>query len=189
MQVAMTTASSSIPPRASPSRSRRLETLVLFVEMGWCATASTFIAMNLGAGQKRRAHRAGGLAALYNVVLIAGMAPLFLVYSSQIVGFFDKSPGVIIQSGVHALDRAELHRPRWRARALASDDRRRRDADQPGDRGRRVVLLILPASIIVTESLSLPPIGLWLIIAAGNLMAAARFTIYYLRGSFLDKQV
>ena len=52
-----------------------------------------------------------------------------------------------------------------------------------------MVLLILPASIIVTESLSLPPIGLWLIIAAGNLMGAARFTIYYLRGSFLDKQV
>ena len=76
---------------------------MLFVEMGWCATASTFIAMNLGAGQKRRAHRAGGLAALYNVVLIAGMVPLFLVYSSQIVGFFDKSPGVIMFSREYML--------------------------------------------------------------------------------------
>ena len=103
MQVAMTTASSSIPPRASPSRSRRLETLVLFVEMGWCATAWTFIAMNLGAGQKRRAHRAGGLAALYNVVLTAGMVALFLVYSSEIVGFFDKSPGVIMFSREYML--------------------------------------------------------------------------------------
>ena len=35
----------------------------------------------------------------------------------------------------------------------------------------------------------LPPIGLWLTIAAGNLIAAACFTISYLRGSFLDKQV
>jgi Na+-driven multidrug efflux pump len=64
--------------------------------MGWGAALSTFVAMNLGAGQKRRAHRAGGLAALYNVVLTAGMAALFLVYSSEIVGFFDKSPGVIM---------------------------------------------------------------------------------------------
>jgi hypothetical protein len=52
-----------------------------------------------------------------------------------------------------------------------------------------LVLLVVAASIIVTESLSLPPIGLWLTIAAGNLIAAACFTIYYLRGSFLDKQV
>jgi hypothetical protein len=52
-----------------------------------------------------------------------------------------------------------------------------------------LMLLVVSASIIVTKSLSLLLIRLWLTIAAGNLIAAACFTLYCLRGSFLDKQV
>jgi len=33
----------------------RLETLILFVSMGWGAAASTYVGQNLGAGQMKRA--------------------------------------------------------------------------------------------------------------------------------------
>jgi Na+-driven multidrug efflux pump len=115
---------------------------------------------------------------------------LFPVYSSEIVGFFDKSPGVIIFSREYMLSVAPSYIVLAGALVLSQT--------MTGAGATLtnlvidaavLVLLVVPASIIVTESLSLPPIGLWLTIAAGNLIAAACFTIYYLRGSFLDKQV
>ena len=52
-----------------------------------------------------------------------------------------------------------------------------------------LVLLVVPASIIVTESLSRPPLGLWLTSAVDNLIAARVHHLLPPTGSFLDKQV
>jgi Na+-driven multidrug efflux pump len=53
----------------------RLDTMALFVAMGWGNAAQTFVGQNLGAGQERRARRSGWLAGSYdaitNIVLLA----------------------------------------------------------------------------------------------------------------------
>ena len=49
----------------------RLETMALFVGLGWGSAAQTFVGQNLGARQEERAVRSGWLAAFYNVCAMA----------------------------------------------------------------------------------------------------------------------
>ena len=55
----------------------RLETMALFVGLGWGSAAQTFVAQNLGDRNEARAVRSGWLAAAYN---LCAMAILLVVY-------------------------------------------------------------------------------------------------------------
>ena len=57
----------------------RLETMALFVGLGWGSAAQTFVGQNLGAGNEQRAALSGWVAAVYN---LCAMTVLMLVYRS-----------------------------------------------------------------------------------------------------------
>ena len=73
----------------------RLETMALFVAMGWGSAAQTFVGQNLGAKKPERARRSGQWAALYNGLLMIGIAVAYRFTGPSIVSFFDSDPRVV----------------------------------------------------------------------------------------------
>lgn len=73
----------------------RLETLALFVSLGWGSAAQTFLGQNLGAGQVRRAVASGWVASAFNGVAMAALAAAYVVWGPEIVAFFDETPEVV----------------------------------------------------------------------------------------------
>lgn len=73
----------------------RLETMAFFIAMGWGSAAQTFVAQNLGAGQRGRARQSGVLSAVYSGVMLLLVAFAFARYGTPITEFFDKSPTVV----------------------------------------------------------------------------------------------
>ena len=73
----------------------RLETMALFVAMGWGSAAQTFVGQNLGAGHEARARRSGQWAALYNGLLMVAIAVAYQHAGQTIVAFFDSDPHVV----------------------------------------------------------------------------------------------
>jgi len=73
----------------------RLETMALFVALGWGSAAQTFVGQNLGAGKPRRALHAGSYAALYTAIMMAVLAIFYRTSGASIVAFFDSDPGVV----------------------------------------------------------------------------------------------
>ncbi len=73
----------------------RLETMALFVGLGWGSAAQTFMGQNLGAGRPDRARLAGWYAAFYNVAMMALLALAYRAWAAPIVAFFDDDPAVV----------------------------------------------------------------------------------------------
>jgi Na+-driven multidrug efflux pump len=73
----------------------RLETMALFVAMGWGSAAQTFVGQNLGAGAGARARASGWFAAGYNVALMAAVALALHAWATPIIRFFDADPRVV----------------------------------------------------------------------------------------------
>jgi putative MATE family efflux protein len=73
----------------------RLETMALFVAMGWGSAAQTFVGQNLGAGQGERARKSGQWAAIYNGILMLAIAMAYHRWGAGIVAFFDSDPRVV----------------------------------------------------------------------------------------------
>ena len=73
----------------------RLDTMALFVAMGWGTAAQTFVGQNLGAGKAARAKQSGwvtmGYDALTNLILIACV----LAYGEAILRVFDDDSGPV----------------------------------------------------------------------------------------------
>jgi putative MATE family efflux protein len=73
----------------------RVDTLTLFVAMGWGSAAQTFVAQNLGAGEPERAVRAGWITAGYdiltNLILWAALAN----YGRDILRLFGRDQAAI----------------------------------------------------------------------------------------------
>jgi len=67
----------------------RLDTMALFVAMGWGSAAQTFVGQNLGAGRPRRAVLAGWWALAYDAVTSAGLVAVALGAGAALLGFFD----------------------------------------------------------------------------------------------------
>jgi putative MATE family efflux protein len=81
----------------------RLETMALFIGLGWGSAAQTFVGQNLGAANPLRAKASGWYAALFNAAMMALLALAYQLWSKQIIGFFDPNPEVVAigQSYVH----------------------------------------------------------------------------------------
>lgn len=67
----------------------RLDTMTLFVAMGWGNAAQTFVGQNLGAGSERRARSSGWLAGIYDVVTNVLLVALIFRWGEQILRVFD----------------------------------------------------------------------------------------------------
>lgn len=73
----------------------RLETMALFVGLGWGSAAQTFVGQNLGAHKQDRALRSGWIAAAFNVVAMVALAAAYARAGGPIVAFFDADPRVV----------------------------------------------------------------------------------------------
>jgi putative MATE family efflux protein len=92
----------------------RLDTMVLFIAMGWGNAAQTFVGQNLGAAKEGRARKSGWLAAAYNVVTEVGLVYLVFRWGEAILRLFDdQTPPVLI-----ALDYLHVVAPSYFALGL-----------------------------------------------------------------------
>jgi putative MATE family efflux protein len=73
----------------------RLETMALFIAMGWGSAAQTFVGQNLGLLQTDRARASGYWAAGYNAVVMLAIAVGYHRAAPEIIAFFDADPRVI----------------------------------------------------------------------------------------------
>jgi putative MATE family efflux protein len=75
----------------------RLDTMTLFVAMGWGNAAQTFVGQNLGAGAHPRARRSGWLASAYDVVTNVLLVAAIFRWGESILRVFDnETPPVMI---------------------------------------------------------------------------------------------
>ena len=73
----------------------RLDTMALFVAMGWGSAAQTFVGQNLGAGHGRRAMASGWLTALYDAITNVMLIAAVFLAGERILHIFDYSPGPV----------------------------------------------------------------------------------------------
>jgi putative MATE family efflux protein len=76
----------------------RLETMALFVSMGWGGCAQTFVGMCLGAGDAPRASRAAWVTAAYNVATMLLLSAAFLRAGGAALGVFTQSAPVLARA-------------------------------------------------------------------------------------------
>jgi Na+-driven multidrug efflux pump len=73
----------------------RLDTMALFVAMGWGSAAQTFVGQNLGAKQDRRATTSGWLTVAYDAVTNLGLIAAVFLAGESILRVFDDDPGPV----------------------------------------------------------------------------------------------
>lgn len=79
----------------------RLETMALYVSLGWGSAAQTFVGQSLGARLPARAKRAGWVATGYNTLMMAAFAAGCVLYGDEFVRFFDDTPEVVAQAQLY----------------------------------------------------------------------------------------
>jgi Na+-driven multidrug efflux pump len=168
----------------------RFETMALFVSIGWGSAVQTFVGLNLGAQQPRRAKHSGYWATLYNAGMMAALALFYVTCASQVVGFFDDDPEVLGISRQYLLWVAPSYVALGIGIVLGS-------AMQGAGAPLRALLLDalvvlcvqLPVSLIVLLSAhpSLPQV--WFTVALSYVALACVFGVSYRRGHFLREAV
>jgi putative MATE family efflux protein len=73
----------------------RLDTMALFVAMGWGSAAQTFVGQNLGAGKPRRAVQSGWITAAYDAMTNAALVALVLYAGARVLRVFDDEPAPV----------------------------------------------------------------------------------------------
>lgn len=163
----------------------RLETMALFVGLGWGSAAQTFVGQNLGAHNPERARRSGWYAALYNSAMMAALAFAYSFYGRRIVGFFDSDPEVLrpalsyfkwvgasyIGLGIGIVLGSAIQGAGATLRALVLD-----------------TLVIagfqLPTSVLFVLSDGATYVGVWQIVAVTYFLFALVYVVSYRRGRF-----
>lgn len=168
----------------------RLETMALFVGLGWGSAAQTFVGQNLGARQPGRAKRSGLIAAGYNAAMMALLAVAYWRYGEPIVGFFDRSEPVMavalsymrwvdwsyVGLGVGIVLGAAMQGAGATRQTLILDS-------------AVVFLFQLPASLLTVFGLGYGYERLWAVVALTYVTFALVYLKSYRRGAFLRTQL
>jgi putative MATE family efflux protein len=168
----------------------RLETMALFVGLGWGSAAQTFVGQNLGARSPRRAMLSGWYAAAFNAAMMALLVLAYRAWGARIISFFDDHPSVV------AIGMSYIEYVGWSYVGLgvgivlgaaiqgagASKQALRLDA---------LVILgfQLPASLFVVFWLDRGYERLWQVIAITYVSFAVIYALTYRRGRFLDHSI
>jgi putative MATE family efflux protein len=165
----------------------RLETMALFVGLGWGSAAQTFVGQNLGAKNLERAKRSGWYAALFNAFMMGALALTYSLFGARIVGFFDSDPEVLqpaltylrwvgpsyLGLGIGIVLGSAMQGAGATLRALALDT-------------LVIILFQLPASVLFVLSDGATYVGLWRIVALTYFLSAFVYVLSYRRGRFLN---
>jgi putative MATE family efflux protein len=166
----------------------RLETMALFVGLGWGSAAQTFVAQNLGAKKEQRAAQSGWLAAFYNVASMAILVLLYRRFGEPIVRFFDEDTRVVTV----ALGYLDVVAPSYVALGLGIV----LGSAMTGAGATRLTMLIdlavicafqLPFALGATAFGRASEMRLWLVVATTNCLSAAVYAVSYRKGTFLQR--
>jgi putative MATE family efflux protein len=164
----------------------RLETMALFVGLGWGSAAQTFVGQNLGATNTLRAKSSGWYAALFNAGMMAAIAIVYRAFGAQIVGLFDDNHDVIVIAldyfrwvgasyialGVGVVLGSAIQGAGATLQALLLD-------------ASVVLFFQLPLSIVVVNHRNATLVGLWQTVALTYVAFALVHVYSYRRGRFL----
>jgi putative MATE family efflux protein len=165
----------------------RLETMALFVGLGWGSASQTFMGQNLGAGARARAKASGWYATGYNALMMVALALAYRTYGRDIVAFFDADPAVV----AFAVDYVRWVGPSYVALGIgivlgsaiqgagASLQTLTIDACVVG-------LLQVPLSALSAFVWHEGPTRLWQVLAATYTLYAAIYAWSYRRGRYLE---
>ncbi|MDF2698189.1 MAG: Na+ driven multidrug efflux pump, partial [Labilithrix sp.] len=164
----------------------RLDTMTLFVAMGWGNAAQTFVGQNLGAGEEHRARRSGWLAGIYDVVTNVLLVAAIFHWGETILRVFDnETPPVKI-----ALDYLHVVAPSYFALGLgivlgnamagAGATRTTFAVD-----ALVIVAFELPLCLIIVGAFGGSLHALFRCVAATNVVSAIAYAIVYSRGSWI----
>jgi putative MATE family efflux protein len=164
----------------------RFETMALFISIGWGSAVQTFVGQNLGASMVARAKHSGYWAALYNTVMMAVLALLYVSFATPIVGFFDRDPAVLSIAQSYLAWVAPSYVALGIGIVLGS-------VMQGAGAPRRALLLDacvvlavqVPASALVLMSPSRSLTQVWLVVAVSYVALALALLASYKRGHFL----
>ena len=163
----------------------RLDTMALFVAMGWGNAAQTFVGQNLGAGEDQRARKAGWLAGVYDVVTNVLLVILIFRSGETILRVFDnETPPVMI-----ALDYLHVVAPTYFALGLGivlGNAMAGAGATKTTFAVDALVILAfqLPVCLVVVGIFGGSLHSLFQCVAATNLVSAIAYAIVYSRGSW-----
>jgi putative MATE family efflux protein len=175
----------------------RLETLVLFISMGWGAAASTYVGQNLGAGEVNRAIRAGWIATGYNTLFVLIAQAVFLFAAEPVMHLFlpDNIPADtvarILAVGVDYLQIVGSSYLLFGVAIVLSQALTGAGATMLGFALDLVVLLgiAVPATFIVMAATPLTEDLTWILIAGGNILTGLVYVVWYRRGHWAKKQI
>ncbi len=167
----------------------RLDTMVLFVAMGWGNAAQTFVGQNLGAGDQARAKRSGWLAAAYDVVTNVLLVVAIFKWGESILRVFDdQTPPVMI-----GLDYLHVIAPSYfmlglgivlgNAMAGAGATRTTFAVD-----ALVILAFELPLCLVIAGLLGGSLQSLFRCVAATNVVSAIAYAIVYSRGSWMKSR-
>jgi putative MATE family efflux protein len=164
----------------------RLDTMALFVAMGWGSAAQTFVGQNLGAGRPYRAVRSGWITAVYdgltNVLLLVAV----VVAGESILRIFDNEAGPV---GI-ALAYLRTVAPSYVALGIGVV----LGNAMAGAGATRTTLLTdvgvilgfqFPVSVVAVAVCGAQMSTLFHLVAATNLVGAVAYAVVYGRGSWL----
>jgi putative MATE family efflux protein len=164
----------------------RLETMALFVSLGWGSAAQTFIGQNLGALQLRRAFNSGLIIALYNCVMMAAFSVFCWFEGDHLIAFFDGHPQVVETAHSYLRWVSPSYVGLGVGIVLGAAIQGAGAAKQTLLMDLLVVCLVqLPLSLLVTVYLHLPAVTLWQVMALTYGCFAVLYLLMYRRGRFL----
>ncbi len=164
----------------------RLETMALFVGLGWGSAAQTFVGQNLGAANTARAALSGWTAAFYNLCAMALLVVVYREFGLPVVRFFDEDPRVVSVALGYLSVVAPSYLPLGIGIVLGSA--------MTGAGATRTTMLIdlgvvfgfqLPLAIGAVLLEEPTPRRLWMVVAATNLLGAIVYAVNYRRGTYL----
>jgi putative MATE family efflux protein len=163
----------------------RLDTMTLFVAMGWGSAAQTFVGQNLGAKQEARARRSGWITSIYDAITNLLLILLVFKWGESVLRVFDDQAGPV---GI-AFDYLKVVAPSYLAlgtgivlgNAMSGAGATRTTA---GIDALVILLFQLPVCLLFGTNGSLH--CLFQCVAATNVMSAVAYAFIYARGSWLD---
>jgi putative MATE family efflux protein len=168
----------------------RLETMALFVGLGWGSAAQTFVGQNLGAGNPERAKASGWWAMAYNAAMMVALAVTYRSTGAAMVGFFDDAPEVVRYAVTYITWVSWSYVGLGMGIVLGS-------AIQGAGATRETLLIDtfivfvvqIPASLLVVFGLGQGPERLFQIVALTYITYAVAYVARYRSGAFLKTQV
>ena len=156
----------------------RMETMALFVSMGWGGAAQTLVGTNIGAGLYERAQRAAWITGAYNVLTMLGLAVLFIGAGEHFLRFFTSQEHIVQR----AKDYLAVVGPSYMAFGFAivlGNALVGAGATRLALRIDLVLVLAVqaPLMLVVTALLHAPPSGLWAAVVGVNIVSALVYTV------------